>query len=205
VGTWTRWADIPPAWQTCLELAFEAYGQGTVPVGAVLVDGDGREVARGRNALYTDANRLAHAEMAALSQADSERKYPDHVLYGSLEPCIMCAGAACMAWIGTVRYAGADPYGGAAGLISEGNAHLQRRPTGFEGPLEGPACLFCAGMHVEFYLRPNPDGHVVAAHRHSAPEAVAAAAVLAGLDAVSAAASGTPAGRTFDAFAARLA
>jgi tRNA(Arg) A34 adenosine deaminase TadA len=200
----TRWADIPCAWQTCIELAFDAYGQGTVPVGAVLVDGDGREVSRGRNALYSGAHRLAHAEMVALSQADAEGKYPDHVLYGSLEPCIMCAGAACMAWIGTVRFAGIDPYGGASRLISEGNAHLRRRPTRFEGPLEGPAGLFCAAMHVEFYLRRNPDGQVVAAYRESAPEAVTAAALLAELDAPADAARGAPVGETFDAFAARL-
>jgi tRNA(adenine34) deaminase len=204
---------MPPAWQTCIELAFEAYGRGTVPVGAVLADGDGREVARGQNALYAGGpggavlggHRLAHAEMVALSQLDSERRYPDHVLYGSLEPCLMCAGAAVMAWIGTVRFAGTDPYGGASGLISEGNAHLRRRPTRFEGPLEGPAGLFCAALHVEFYLRRNPGGHVVAAYRESAPEAVAAAAVLAELDAVGAAAAGAQCGSTFDAFAARLA
>jgi hypothetical protein len=110
-----------------------------------------------------------------------------------------------MAWIGTVRFAGIDPYGSAAGLISEGNAHLRRRPTVFEGPLEGPAGLFCAGLHVEFYLRRNPDGHVVRAYRESAPEAVAAAAVLAKLDAPRAAAAGAPCGDTFDAFAGRLA
>jgi tRNA(Arg) A34 adenosine deaminase TadA len=212
VQTWTLWADIPPAWQTCIELAFDAYGQGTVPVGAVLVDAGGREVARGRNALYAGGpngaplagTHLAHAEMIALMQVSSEGQYPEHTLYGSLEPCIMCAGTACMAGVGTVRFAGIDPYGGAAELISKGNAHLRRGLTRFEGPVDGPAGLFCSAMHMEFYLRRKPDGHVVRAYRESAPEAVTAARLLAELDAPGTAAAGAPVSPTFDAFAARL-
>jgi tRNA(adenine34) deaminase len=208
-----RWADIPPVWQTCMELAFEACGRGTVPVGAVLVDSGGGEVARGRNAIYAGSpgmralagSHLAHAEMVALGSVSSAGKYSDHVLYASLEPCIMCAGAACMAWVGTVRYAGIDPYGGAAGLISEGNAHLRRRPTRFEGPLDGPVGMFCAALHVEFYMRRSPDGQVVAAYREATPDIVPAADLLAELDAAGAAAAGAPVGATFDAFAARLA
>jgi len=51
-----RWSDLEQPWQTCVELAVEAYGRGTTPVGAVIVDGGGREVARGRNAPTTRAH-----------------------------------------------------------------------------------------------------------------------------------------------------
>ena len=163
-------------WRTCLVLAVEAYGCGTTPVGALIVDGAGQEVARGRNARYADpaegelaGSHLAHAEMAALAQLSSEHSYPEHTLFTSLEPCLMCAGAASMSQVGHVRFAGTDPYGGAAALLEHGNAHLRRELTRFEGPLDDPVGLFCAGLHVEFYLRRKPDGHVVAAYREAAP------------------------------------
>ncbi len=206
-----RWSDLDPPWQTCVALALEAYGRGTTPVGAVIVDGAGREVARGRNARYEPGSpgglagsHVAHAELAALVHLSSEGRYPDHTLYTSLEPCPMCAGAARMSLVGCVRYAGADPYGGAAHLMGGGNAHLDRGLTSFSGPADGPLGLFCAGLHVEFYLRRNPAGHVVAAYRAGAPPTLQAAEALSAIDAPQAAADGTPAGAIFDAFADRL-
>jgi tRNA(Arg) A34 adenosine deaminase TadA len=76
---------------------------------------------------------IAHAEILALRHLSTDRRYPDHVLYTSLEPCLMCAGAASMSLVGDVRYAAADPYGGAVASIRSGNAHLRRTPTRFAG------------------------------------------------------------------------
>jgi tRNA(Arg) A34 adenosine deaminase TadA len=206
-----RWSDLEPPWQTCVELAVEAYGRGTTPVGAVIVDGSGREVARGRNARYHQretgelaGSHVAHAELAALAHLSSEHSYPDHTLFTSLEPCAMCAGAAHMSMVGRVCYAGGDPYGGAARLMDAGNAHLDRGLTSIEGPADGALGLFCAALHVEFYLRRNPAGHVVAAYRTGAPPTLEAAAVLAALDAPRRAAAPDSARAIFDAFAGRL-
>lgn len=202
-----RWSDVPDRWRTCVELAVAAYGRDTTPVGAVIVDAAGREIARGRNARYADpaegelaGSHLAHAEMAALAQLSSETGYPEHTLYTSLEPCLMCAGAASMSQVGCVRFAGTDPYGGAAGLLEDGNAHLERGLTRLEGPLDDAVGLFCAGLHVAFYLRRKPDGHVVAAYREAAPKVIIGAEILAGLDAAGRAAAGQPAAAVFDAF-----
>jgi hypothetical protein len=46
------WADLPPHWRSSVELAWAAYGAGTTPVGAIVVDGENREVSRGANARY---------------------------------------------------------------------------------------------------------------------------------------------------------
>src|SRR6476620_1534927 len=101
----SRWGDVPPHWRTCVELAWAAYGRGTTPVGAIVVDGQGREVGRGVNARHADpdaqlplaGSHLAHAELVAVSGLGSHARYPDHTLYSTLEPCLLCVGAAVMA------------------------------------------------------------------------------------------------------------
>lgn len=183
----TRWDELEPPWRRAFELAWRAYRANTTPVGAVVVDGSGRVVSEGENARYAGAgvalagSHIAHAEVVALGRLSSERSYPDHTLVTTLEPCLLCAGAAVMSNVGHVHFAGADPYGGAAGLVAGTNAHLRRGLTTFSGPRADALGTFAAALHVEFYLRRKPDGHVVAAYRESAPEVVAAAEILAGI------------------------
>jgi tRNA(adenine34) deaminase len=67
-------------WQEAFRLSWEAFGHNTVPVGAVLVDGDGVIRARGRNRIYDSGaserqlagSRLAHAEVDALLDLDPD-------------------------------------------------------------------------------------------------------------------------------------
>ena len=67
-----RWDELESAWQRAFELAWEAYGRNTTPVGAVIADGAGRIVAEGRNARYAGVDaplagsHIAHAEVVAL-------------------------------------------------------------------------------------------------------------------------------------------
>ena len=118
----TPWAELAPQWRACLELAWVAYGRDTTPVGAIVVDGAGRTVAGGTNARYAPpaggslaGSHLAHAEVIALGGLSSEAGYPGHTLYTTLEPCLLCVGAAVMSSVGHVEWAGVDPYGGATG------------------------------------------------------------------------------------------
>jgi tRNA(adenine34) deaminase len=161
-----------------------ACGLGAVPVGAVLVDSDKNIVATERNRVYGQdkpplgAGRLlAHAEMNALLHLDPEVRYERHSLYGSLEPCLLCIGAATMATVGTVRFAGIDPYGGASHFVCHNRATARLRLE-IVGPLGGPFGLLAAALHVEFYLRRNPNGQVVKAYRDSEPGIVSVAGVL---------------------------
>jgi len=115
-----------------LRLADAAAAEGEVPVGAVVVH-DGRIIARGRNAREADADPFAHAEFRAM--ADAARvlgrwRLPDAVVYVTLEPCPMCAGAMVNARVGRVVYGCADPKAGAAGSVVDllNHPRLNHRP-----------------------------------------------------------------------------
>jgi len=167
----------------CLSLAWAAYGAGTIPVGAALVDGSGVVVAEGRNRVYERVappgqlanSLLAHAEVNALVALDPEQRYEDHVLYTALEPCLLCVGATVMATVGRIRYAGADPYGGGDGGLVGVNPHVERVPLQFEGPRRDAFGVLASALLPAFYLRRKPTGHVVRAFERQAPDLLAVA------------------------------
>jgi tRNA(adenine34) deaminase len=207
----TRWADVAAHWRAALELAWAAYAAGTIPVGALVTDTSGRVVAEGRNAVYRpggDAplagSRIAHAELAALGRLRSEDDHADKTLYATLEPCLLCSGAAVMTGVGQVHFAGVDPYGGATAFPPDLNAHVRRARTAFHGPLDDDVGLFAAAIHVDFFLRSRPDGHVVAAYEEHAPAAAAAGRALGRLRLHEAAAAGAPLADAFDPALASL-
>ena len=103
-----------------LDCAREAYAQGEVPVGAVLVDRAGAVVARAANAPIASHDPTAHAEIVALraaGQALGNYRLPNCTLYVTLEPCAMCVGAVVHARVERVVYAAADPKTGACGSV----------------------------------------------------------------------------------------
>lgn len=79
--------------QRAFELALRSYEEGGCPIGAVLVDGDGRVLGEGHNALVQEGNPILHGEMAALRSAGRLRNRHDTTLYTTLQPCFMCTGA----------------------------------------------------------------------------------------------------------------
>ena len=100
-----------------LDLAREAARDGEVPVGAVLLDGDGVVVAEGRNRVEELHSATAHAEMLVLNEATRSRddwRLDGHTLVVTLEPCAMCAMAAVWSRIERIVYGAADPKAGAA-------------------------------------------------------------------------------------------
>ena len=91
--------------------AEEAFEQGEIPVGAVIVL-DNIVIAKAHNLTQTLNDATAHAEMQAITAASYHlgAKYlNDCVLYVTLEPCVMCAGALYWAQIGKIVYGAADP------------------------------------------------------------------------------------------------
>ncbi len=192
-------SPLSSAERRCLELAWVAWGRGTVPVGAVVTDPTGRLLLEGRSRMYErDAppgelanSLLAHAEVNALGRLDPERRHESLTLTTSLEPCPLCLGAAAMATVGHLAYLGADPYGGAVGRLQP-TAHTSRVPLRVAGPRPDAFGLLASAMHVAFFLRRRPDGHVVATHRLLAPDVVTAAEVLIDLGAAERASSGEP-------------
>lgn len=93
-----------------LELAREAEAAGESPVGCVIVAG-GEVIGQGRNSPIASIDPTAHAEMMALRHAAVARgnyRLTDAVLYCTLEPCAMCAGALVAARVGALVFGARD-------------------------------------------------------------------------------------------------
>ena len=91
-----------------------------VPVGAVVVNGDGVVIAASRNERELVGDPTAHAELLALRTAAEtigDWRLTDCTLIVTLEPCIMCAGAILAARIRTVVFGAWDEKAGAAGSL----------------------------------------------------------------------------------------
>lgn len=88
---------------------------GEVPVGAVVVLG-GEVIARAHNAPIALADPTAHAEILALREAGRKTgnyRLAGATLYATVEPCLMCCGAAIHARVARIVYGARDPKGGA--------------------------------------------------------------------------------------------
>ncbi|MFO7616224.1 MAG: nucleoside deaminase, partial [Bacteroidales bacterium] len=91
--------------------AKKALERDEVPVGAVVVAG-GRIIARAHNLTETLLDVTAHAEMQAFTAASNglgSKYLDDCTLYVTLEPCVMCAGAAFWTQVGRIVYGASDP------------------------------------------------------------------------------------------------
>ena len=102
-----------------LQFARQAGEKGEVPVGAIIVK-DNTELAAAYNLREETGNPIAHAEMLAIQEASEKIgnwRLTDTILYVTLEPCPMCAGAIVQARIPRIVYATADPKAGAAGTL----------------------------------------------------------------------------------------
>jgi tRNA(Arg) A34 adenosine deaminase TadA len=167
-------------WAIAFALAWEAMLAGTTPVGCVVLDGDGQVTARGRGRRYSPESipgqlsnsHLAHAELNALAQLGPTRRYEDYTVLTTLEPCLLCVGAAVMATVGRVEYAGADPYGGAAHLTLQ-NDHTTRMMPLIIGPADGTIGRLGALLHYAFYFERDSTGVVTSAYREAMPSFVA--------------------------------
>ena len=117
-----------------LQLAQEAGKAGDVPVGAIVVDGQGNLIAQAANRKERDRDPTAHAEILALraaSQVLQTWHLNDCTLYVTLEPCPMCTGAIIQARIGLLVYGADDPKTGSIRTVANlpdsacSNHHLQ--------------------------------------------------------------------------------
>jgi len=111
------------------ELALE---HDDVPIGAVVVRG-GEVIAAAHNEREVRQDPTAHAEILALREAASVIggwRVLDAILYVTLEPCAMCAGAIVLARVPRVVYGASDPKAGACGSVLDvlGEQRLNHRP-----------------------------------------------------------------------------
>jgi tRNA(adenine34) deaminase len=131
-----------------LKEAERAYAADEVPVGAVVVCG-GRIVARAHNLTERLTDVTAHAEMQAFTAAANYLggKYLDEcTLYVTLEPCVMCAGAAYWTQLGGLVYGAADEKRGFR-LAGSPLLHPKTRLTG------GVLDTECARLLTDFFKK----------------------------------------------------
>lgn len=105
--------------QIALKEAEKAEKKGEVPIGAVIVHED-KVIATGYNHRETTQTTLSHAELIAIEKANKVLKswrLEDCILYVTLEPCPMCAGAIVQSRIKRVVYGASDPKAGCAGTL----------------------------------------------------------------------------------------
>jgi tRNA(adenine34) deaminase len=115
-----------------LREAARALDHEDVPIGALVVR-DGEVIGSGHNEREVRADPTAHAEMIALREAAraiGSWRVLDAVLYVTLEPCAMCAGAIVLARVPRVVYGATDPKAGAAGSVFDilAEPRLNHRP-----------------------------------------------------------------------------
>ncbi len=135
-----------------LQLAAAAPRTGDVPIGAVVVDADGRELAAACNAREALGDPTAHAEVLALRAAaavQGEWRLEDATLAVTIEPCTMCAGALVLARVARVVFGAWEPKTGAAGSLWDvlRDRRLTHRPEVVGGVLERE----CAAVLEEFF------------------------------------------------------
>jgi tRNA(adenine34) deaminase len=123
-----------------LKEAVEAFTEGEIPVGAVVVH-DGMIIGRGHNQVEMLKDPTAHAEMIAITAACSalgDKFLDECTLYVTLEPCPMCAGAAVWTRLKQIVYGAADPKAGACGSLFNiaSNRKLNHRAEIIQGVRE---------------------------------------------------------------------
>ena len=112
--------DMEKYMREALALAKEAFDAGEIPVGCVVVDGEGNIIGRGRNRREERRSVVGHAEIEALEAAAAHRgdwRMDDCSLYVTLEPCPMCAGAMIMSRLGTLVYGAREEQTGSAASV----------------------------------------------------------------------------------------
>jgi tRNA(adenine34) deaminase len=126
-------------------------GAQDVPVGAVVFDADGRELAAARNQRETGADPTAHAEVLALRAAGARLggwRLAGCTLVVTLEPCTMCAGALVLARVEALVFGAWEPKTGAVGSLWDvvRDRRLNHRPEVYPGVLEADCSALLRGF-----------------------------------------------------------
>jgi len=154
------WAGLSAPWQACLEEAWTAYCAGSIPIGAVVADGEGKIISHGRNRIW-DSNvppgqvgqtELAHAELnALLALGVDQGDRRSWALYTTTEPCPLCLGAFYMSGIRTLHYASRDPWAGSTNLLGT-TPYLSRKAIRVTGPEDPRLEAVIVALFVEWEL-----------------------------------------------------
>lgn len=104
-----------------LDVARQGLAAKEAPIGCVLADGDGKVIAEGHNRLNATEDRTAHAEMVTFARAAGKVRPTDRkdlILVSTLEPCVMCLGAAMEAGVDTIAFGLRAPADSGTGRVA---------------------------------------------------------------------------------------
>jgi tRNA(adenine34) deaminase len=144
-----------------LDLAEQALEQGELPIAAIVVL-DGRIIAQGTTSEQREKRYLGHAELVALEQADRQglsiAQRRQAMLVTTLEPCMMCMGAAMSFFLGQIVYALESPGDGAV-LLAQTWDRRQGDIPGYQLPAIAGGLLREQSIALfERYVSRHPPG-----------------------------------------------
>ena len=154
-----------------IEVASGAVHAGDVPIGAVLVDADGAELAVACNAREATGDPTAHAELLVLRAGASRLRATGGgegwrltgcTLAVTVEPCTMCAGALVAARVDRLVFGAWEPKTGAVGSLWDvvRDRRLHHRPQVLGGVLESECAALLTGFFADHRTRIAPAGPV---------------------------------------------
>jgi tRNA(adenine34) deaminase len=151
-----------PFLDEAIRLAEEAEASGNLPIGAVIVL-EGRIIARGKNSIWHPSQQLTrHAEMEALQSVPGHlwTRSREMTLFTTLEPCLMCAGAALLHHLGRLVFGSLDPVGGVSTCLETLPPYFKEEfgLIDWSGPALPEACdpLYTRVMQEERRRGPSP-------------------------------------------------
>lgn len=147
--------------EMALRLAAEAMDRGEFPIAAVLVLDD-RIIAQGTASEKSERRFLGHAELIALEAADrmglTLQQRRSARLFCTLEPCLMCMGAAMSFFLGEIIYALESPGDGAVDLVRSWG-RIESHLPGYQAPQVTGGLLRQQSIHLfQEYLHRQPPG-----------------------------------------------
>ena len=103
-----------------LTVARDGMAHGEAPIGCILVDGDGNTIARAYNEMRGSENKAAHAEIVAFARAagNTPLEANDLLMVSTLEPCVMCTGAAMVTGTDTILFGMRAPADSGSGRVT---------------------------------------------------------------------------------------
>lgn len=159
------WNEVSDIWKNAFKEAWISFMSGSIPIGAVLCDLDGKIILsehNRNNEPQTINKRIAHAEANILRVLDtSVYDTKTLTLYSTMEPCPMCMGTILMSNIKKIHYAAADTYCGMTHLVGNDPYYSSKNV----------ACIYEGGELEQFqitiqayyelrHMEQGADGHV---------------------------------------------
>ena len=171
------WNEVTNEWRTALREAWISFISGSIPIGAVLCDPEGKIILSDHNRKHeaqTINKNISHAEANLLRALDTSVYDPKALtLYSTMEPCPMCMGTIVMANIKKVSYAAADPYCGMAHLVkTEPYYSSQNISCVYEGKELEQFQLTIQSYCELRYIEQGADGYVLGKFAELCPAAV---------------------------------